>query len=243
MTPDEFLLCSQPITSSTDVTGFELYQFGTCFIARYADRHWVIAATHSLAQHGKRDDRLLIPRGEQRLDGLGLGTGIEMGSSHPEDTAFADITVFEVAEPLGHEPELVAFDFDKYAFVHDWDSLQRGDDVILSGYPQTGLENGIDYERREVKRQRFKAQGHYLGPTSSQFMHKIQIEMGRVTEMNGMSGSPIFLSRHGLNRWAFAGMLLRGNGEGLAQFVDCRAVLYVIWKHEKKQRPSEASAP
>ena len=85
----------------------------------------------------------LIPRGDTTLDGLVLGTAIELGSDHPEDTAFADITVFEVAEPFAHETQLAALDLDEYAFVQDWDALHAGDDVMLSGYPQSGCENEI----------------------------------------------------------------------------------------------------
>ena len=58
---EELLLCSQPLASTTDVAGFELFQFGTCFIVKFRARHWVIAATHSLVQHGGRDDRLPDP--------------------------------------------------------------------------------------------------------------------------------------------------------------------------------------
>ena len=63
------------------------------------------------------------------------------------------------------------------------------------------------------------------------FLHSISVEMGRVPELNGISGAPVFLSRRGVGQWAFAGVLVRGNAEGLAHFVDCRVVVYVMWKH------------
>jgi len=153
----DLLRCSQPLTFVQDVAGYELSAAGTCFIVKLANRHWVVTATHAHAMDGKRDASLLVPRGDDCLDGLALGGAIEIRSTDAFDNAFADLTIFEVIEPLAHEPGLAVLDLDEYAFVQDFADALPGDDVLASGYPLSGLDNEIDYDQRSVKRQRFLA--------------------------------------------------------------------------------------
>jgi hypothetical protein len=85
----------------------------------------------------------------------------------------------------------------------------------------------IDFEKQHIFRQRFIARGRYLRPDTSQFLHLIQLEMGPVPTLNGMSGGPVFWG--GANeRWAFAGILVRGNDGGLARFMDVMLIAWMI---------------
>lgn len=106
-----------------------------------------------------------------------------------KNNAFTDVTVFEVLEPLTHETDLCVMDLVTYASGLDREPA-IGDDVLASGYPVAGLDNEIDYETGMVSRQRFCAQGEYVGPADSRCVHTVRFGMGKVKTMNGRVGRP-----------------------------------------------------
>jgi hypothetical protein len=167
---------------------------GTCFLVRCHGVLWVVAAKHSI---GEMTGYCRVPRNADSLEWLDLGWTSTI-DAHPndEDSAYADLTVIRV---LTGAPDIARpIDLDDLALT---DEASIGDVLVVPGFPVHGLTNEVQYGETTVRitRQRFVLEATYEGLDSSQHLHIARVGLlGHVRNLDGMSGSPVFLKHKGL---------------------------------------------
>ena len=232
------LSCARPIYFRSDFPGHELFGKGTCFIVKASGAIWLATAAHCLA-NGMLDD-LAVPRflpGPGRAPIGDFFQPIALAGPVPEDeddTAGFDVVMIRTNE-IDH-PD--ALDLEDEAFLAPLEHARRGDPVRITGFPGS-LANGID--RREIAVQAFHTDGQYGSPTSSKHLHQFTIDLvGKVTDLDGMSGGPLFYVRAG--RYFFAGVVVRGSAESKnAHFVDGRWLPVLAERLTDEMRRSHGS--
>lgn len=200
---------------------------GSCFLARFHHRHFVITAKHCL--HKRVADDL-------RVEGLeGSGTFLPLQRVHQtkaadtEDNAYADLAIVEMAEGAIAPTELRKFP------VLDLTLLRRQRRRLTAGKTELATRGfplalrGIDYEERRVRNRGFQTDGVYDGPATDQHLHLFRYyDSTAVPDRNGMSGSPVFAfarEGHQLHGW-FAGIHVRGGRDNLhGRFIDAEVLL------------------
>jgi hypothetical protein len=226
------------------VTSDEEYPYftgGTCFLVRCLGRMWLVTAKHALKD--KPLEELCVPWNLDTHDVLPLRRVFLPSSKNPEDDAFADLAVFAVALTR-HPPQHTALNLGTVDWVKRFAEVRSGDDVLFAGFPRESLDNVVDYSARRISRQRFVAQAKYIEPAESKYLHRVQVtELGKVTTLQGMSGSPVFLRPQTCTGgWSFAGVLVRGSEAGLAHFVEAGIVLASIRMMVRKERNQRKGA-
>ncbi len=207
---------------------------GTSFLVRRVGRLWLVTAKHALQD--KSLENLCVPWNLDTHDVLPLERVFLPTSKDLEDNAFTDLAVFAVA-PTRQPPKHVALNLETVDWVKRFADVRAGDDVLFAGFPRESLDNDVDYDAHRISRQRFLAQAKYVEPAESKHLHRVQVtQMGKVTTLQGMSGSPVFLRPQTRpSGWSFAGVLLRGSDAGLAHFVEAGIVLASIRMMMRKE--------
>jgi hypothetical protein len=223
-----------PLGSVTDHEAFPYFWGGTCFLVRCVGRLWLLTAKHALKD--KPLEKLCVPWNLETHDVLPLTRVFFPTSKDAEDDAFADLALFAVAATR-YPPQHMSLNLATVNWVKRFSEVRAGDDVVFAGFPKESLQNEVDYAALRISRQRFLAKAKYLEPAESKYLHRAQVtEMGKVTTLNGMSGSPVFLRPATRAGWSFAGVLLRGSDAGLAHFVEAGIILASIRMMLRKER-------
>lgn len=114
--------------------------------------------------------------------------------------------------------------------------LRRGDLLVTRGCPNCIGE--IDYLKAKIRNGFYAVDGTYQGIGHEPRTHIFRVsEFSLISDVNGMSGSPVFkLRKHlfGMDYW-FVGVVLRATKtSGIARFVDC-GIIYQALKQLHSQ--------
>lgn len=203
---DNAVRCVRPMFCKSAVQGHELFGGGSGFLVRASGAIWIATAAHVLRDKDYLDLAVprLIPHGTGPIEAFFHPVGlVGVKSDDPEDTAGFDVVMIRTDE---HEhPD--ALDLERPSFLAPLENANRGAIVRLAGFPRC-LDNSIDGPARKARIQLFWADGEYDEPTSSQFLHRFTItDTGKVTDLDGMSGGPLFYVQDA--QYFFAGVVVR----------------------------------
>jgi hypothetical protein len=135
--------CVHPLIFETDIEGTEYGIAGSCFLAKYKDRLFVITAKHCLTPANGNDVRIALnPKTKTFLPLKQL----HRAESNPADQDYADVAIFEAApENLEHveQQNLNFIDFNSL-FQPKMD-IQAGAKLIVIVLPENWT-GGLDGE-------------------------------------------------------------------------------------------------
>lgn len=202
--------CAHPLIFDTDIEGAEYGIAGTCFLATYRGRLFVLTAGHCLTEGNGNDLRIALnPKTKAFLPIKQLNRA----KSNPPDQDYADVAILE-AEPslltAEEQRDLVTLDLDQL-FAAEM-TLQQNAKLVVAGFPK--CLNGVDYENFVLKMQAYMPSGRYLRASEKIGIHLLQLnEAEQVTQGDGMSGSPVlFVEEYaGGHCFGFLGMSIKGS--------------------------------
>jgi len=200
---------------------------GTCFLATYGHKAFVVTARHCLRQRPLNSMRIRLHPGMLAFVRL-----IPLVFPRTEGNDSSDLSVFAI-----HPGSISAADFNSSSFLNlDPDrskpfELSESSILALAGYPAE--INSITYQEYLISTQGIVVDGHYCGPGEESGCSKIRFNsLGNLEDMNGLSGSPVvqFKPLRGkFYRQSFAGMLIRGTKQaGEGRFVNAPIIYQAL---------------
>ncbi len=210
------LECSRPLLFENDDEDFPYSCGGTCFLVSYEQKIFAITAKHCLI-HRDIQKVLISPQPEVRhfLPLCRLDTidrPIDQNDSTWSDLAFFEIDLIELAEidPPLQLPHCLDLNLEP----HGGPLIPRDSLLVTRGFP-TEISH-VDSERLVIHEQAFGATGIYAGRAPDAHCHHLRFhDRSLITDINGISGSPVFYIREtsaGLFH-RFAGVIVQGSRE------------------------------
>jgi hypothetical protein len=221
MSLDHLLETVKPVLYETGNEDAPYSGCGTCFLVLHNKQTYIVTAKHVV--NGNLGESLMVF--PNRNTDLSIPINVQITIDNPDsfDTDYSDIVIYRIDHDQLHiEPGSVmrTVDFSKYD--HHWAARHRDSGYYMLGFP---VEHRIvNYEEYLVSSTQHLLTGRYFGPSASQYCHEIEfVALNGVTDLNGLSGSPVFCAAKGGTPRAatFCGMLLRGGAAARrAVFVD-----------------------
>jgi hypothetical protein len=232
---DRALNCSLPVYMfSPDYPEYP-GNSGTCFAVRYGGRVVLVTARHVI--QGNPPHCIAAPLGFDREVSFKRRHGLFIPSQilypAPADADDSDLDRFDLAVLLPATepefgPEVVALEIETIARMS---KVPKKCLFAVAGYPRTDVAMSVDYENRQLQRNRYATPGTYIGPlSSSQGCHTIEVDCSDIGGADGLSGSPVlrmaFDAHHNVSH-GLAGIVIRG-GDTRLHFIDVKYVLSAL---------------
>jgi hypothetical protein len=235
----ELLECAKPLLFEDGWQDYEYSGGGTFFLAKYERRFYGITAQHCLRGRDKNAIRLMLdeeaPSSEKFMQ-LRSVHELNDPDTGPED--YSDVALLRIDEAELTDGQRVSERFLKLDKIRNQRVLlDPGEKLVTRGFPNS--LGAIDYDRRKIRVQALTFDGLYAGRTDASRVHRFQFsDSTGVTDLNGMSGSPVFVLRQteqGL-RYLFGGMIIQGSTTaGVARFIDCGTIFAALDKVHGKE--------
>ena len=193
----DFLHSNQPILYDTDDSEFPYALSGTCFPVRYGKNLFIVSANHCYTNSGILPEKTFYPRPDDPRESLAIDRIFRAHAEGCSDNKNQDQVILRVS--VSHHSydeimKIVALDLS----VKNNSCLPTGRNVIdfqLYGYPKDAPEYGIDFEKKNIRKQGYLTNGK-LGARKSAFDFCYWIKMVEPIpdgmSPNGMSGTPVY---------------------------------------------------
>ena len=172
---------------------------------------YIVTAKHVV--NGNPGESLLVFPNKNTDLSIPINAQITIDNPDSFDNYYSDIVIYRIDHDQLHiEPGSVmrTVDFSKYD--PDWITRHRDSDYFMLGFPVE--DRIVNYEEYLVSSTQHLLKGRYAGPNTSQYCHEIEFAaLNGVTDLNGLSGSPVFcVSKNGGTPRAatFCGMSIHG---------------------------------
>lgn len=230
MSIEKLLSISKPILHELDHEETPYAGIGTCFLAKYKNSGFLITAKHLL--EGEEAESLMIFPNNQTEVSIPFNQFVNINDTNTYDSDYGDITILCIDYSQLHIAEnsdMNVLDMDKYE--NNWKRHKDNNKIIFFGYPKE--RRIINYEKYIIKSDQRLIYGKYLGASISNYCHEINItDYGDVEDLDGFSGSPIFVLEKKQNEKLkpyFCGMLIRGTlSSKKATFIDSNVIYEII---------------
>lgn len=229
MSLENLLETGKPVLYETGGDDAPYSGCGTCFLALHNKQTYIVTAKHVV--NGNAGESLMVFPNKHTELSIPLNVFVTIENPDPSDNDYSDIAIYRIDhEALHIEPGSLmrTVDFTKYD-AH-WRSHHLQNDYLPIGFP---IEHRIvDYDRYLVSSTQYLLKGRYIGPSISKYCHEIEVnDLRGLTDLNGLSGSPVFcVRRQGSPRAAtICGMLIRGDANAKrAHFIDASVIKAVL---------------
>lgn len=233
----DLLECCKPLLFED---GFEDYEYsagGSFFLAKYQGHYYGITAAHCLHRRDKDALRLMFDElapNEEKFMSLCCVHELNdppTGSEDYTDVVFLEIDETQLSDSQRNSQWFLDFDdlIDRKVL------LERGEKLVTRGFPNS--LGGIDYDRHKIVTQSFTVDGTYEGRVDAPRIHAFRLsDLSQVLDINGISGSPVFLFHEDPRGWhyLFAGMIIQGSiHTGIVRFIDCGVIFAALKKMQK----------
>lgn len=165
---------------------------GSGFLAKYLNRYYFITAGHCLKGGLHNDLRIPVAPGKSETLPFECFGRVKFDDAE-DDTDHGDFALLSL--PENFEPRKLP-DALEAAHVPEtltWQLLREEFMLTLRGYPYAAPETGIDMARGKISTQALVCDAYFSGEAESKYCYKLDfIESCPVSNMNGMSGSPVF---------------------------------------------------
>lgn len=223
---DTIFKCSRPVLFENNDEVYTYSIGGTCFIAKFKQKHYVITAKHILRNFAQVQFRVQYHPASG--DFIPLKKCFTLKQTDSDEIDCFDLAVFTV-----DESELsygLFIDQLPYNLLESdkWTIYSQKSKYVYRGFP---IETrSLDWIEKSIRQTAILGQGEYGGRASFDCCHVINLlNLKPLASLDGLSGSPLFQINHEnekFSREAFAGMIVRGTKEsGKAYFIEHSIVL------------------
>ncbi|RFB73806.1 MULTISPECIES: hypothetical protein [unclassified Herbaspirillum] len=221
--------CVRPLLAKNDHADFPFSVLGTCFIADFYGRYFVVTATHTYARsHGVM--QLTAQYDPQRDEMLPISRRFELIANDESEEELSDITILEIdAEKV--DVTLLAEHYPAKISVDDTVTILNPNfNYTFRGYPHELREySGKQIHTVGVIADAFLIEG---GETGSG-LHGLEVNNATdFPSFDGFSGSPVFQLSHmddTVTFPCFSGMLIRGSqSAGIVHFITCKHIVRAL---------------
>lgn len=218
-------LAVRPMAFRTGIPDVPVSSIGSCFIAQYRGKLYVVTAAH-VVRDGPTPT-ILVTASTGKSNGLSLARRF---TPEGADAGEYDLCVFEVASD-GVTPDMLsggrAINFD-HAESYSWHNTGYTSSFVVCGWSEE-RSPGMDFESWVMQTHQIAFWGRYQGCGNPPNTHLLRVEDGHgFNSFSGVSGGAVFsltrrLAAPPLLR--FAGMPFRGSAQGgIVQFIDAESV-------------------
>lgn len=221
---------ARPVMYRTGVNQAPMSTAGTCFLAGYRGRLFIITAAHVIGHAEPSQIVVCASDGTDMPMQIGNAYGVE---NLPDDEYEIDLKVFETSlaglPKRDRENGRIIF-LDKPG-IAEWQSARFTAMFLLCGHPSE--INGVDYELRMVQTNQAMLVGQYkdVGTQLNHHFLSVANPLG-FKNFKGFSGSPVFSLEFRLGaepNGRFCGIALTGSADnGLVQFLDSQIIIGVL---------------
>ena len=213
-------LVTQPMVFETGNNDYPYSVQGTAFLVGYRKNIYALTARHVLQPSNLFPVCLFPSDTSQRIIPLNEAFFVP---EHQAPDDFMDLAVLIVDDPVQfHEDIKKASILSLSRSRTNWGLLPKETEYYLIGFPDEKCS--VDYKAEELNTQREILAGHYEGPSSIPYLHKLRISSPhKFTTFSGFSGGPVFCIEQAPENDTvrFCGMALRGSvSSGVVHFLD-----------------------
>ena len=226
------LRCARPILLYNDCYEYPYSISGTAFIVRFSERLFVVTAKHALRLRDFNPNQFRVQYHPERAEmlptrALYLFRDTQLDDSDQNDVAAWDLDAAQTAEQLFGE--YTPYELNR---AQNLEELNPASDYLYRGYPiQT---RNIDFQERQYDQDSVSGAADYIGRSRTiARVHELRFRnLGELTELDGLSGSPVFQTRRLEGRYStesLAGMLIRGTVEsGTGYFLEYSRIVELL---------------
>lgn len=219
---------ARPLLIRTGIPEAPLSTWGTCFLAGYADRTFVITAAHLVGSNASTE--ILISPMEGSPIWLPLSNGYSLIGDVDEDPSEYDVVAYEffrhdLPDSVMENTRLLHLDSPE---TLNWMPTSYVTQFFLFGFPRE--RNEVDYDAQDVQISQTLLAGKYEGMSNFQrTIHSIVVENPtNLMEFAGFSGSPVLSLQQRIGSPSivrFCGIAISGSpASGRVHFIETSVI-------------------
>jgi hypothetical protein len=213
--------CLRQLIFESDWEEFPYWMMGTGFLALWNNSIFLITAAHCIAENQHNALRIPIRPHDAQI----LPFDKFMTFETPSDARDLDVAMYRAKPPTEQDLFDVRNAAAPISPVHSFDSVlaqvqaASANEAALAlfafGFPRAAEASKVDLIASHITSQPAEVHIQYLRPSSEPHRHIGKILRTTIGDLNGMSGSPVFLRTTRTNesprRYMLAGMLVRAS--------------------------------
>lgn len=238
MSLENLLEAVKPVLYETGNDGTPYSGCGTCFLAFQNKQTYIVTAKHVV--NGNPGESLMVFPNKDTKFSIPLNACVTIENPDPSDIDYSDIVIYRIDhEALHIESGTIMRTVDFSKCDAHWRTRHFESDYLPIGFPVE--HRFVDYDNYLVSSTQYLLKGRYIGSSTSQSCHEIEVDDLRgLTDLNGLSGSPVFcVQKQGSPRAAtLCGMLIRGDANAKrAHFIDVSVIKAMLDKIDTPNPP------
>lgn len=232
MTDKSFWNIARPLyfKSGDEYKQWPYFDAGTCFFCNCDGRYYLVTAAHVLRNLDVEPKQLFVLPTDTSRQCVPLSNYYKVKGPPTDDNDYQDIAVYRVNERefvKQGDPTFNSFSLD--SFTVQPTELAIGAPMFFFGYPHEKRES--NYSTFLYKQE--KVRGKFAGAALSKHCYEMKFQgIPAISDMNGFSGSPVFVEKaSGKAGPRFAGLVIRGginNGTGTSTFVGAEVLKQLL---------------
>ncbi|MCW9057592.1 MAG: hypothetical protein OQL11_01775 [Gammaproteobacteria bacterium] len=216
---------SRPVLFFTKESDYPYWGIGSSFFIASDQHVYWITARHVMEKQGALPHDLKITPGDDSAISVPFSEllQIEKGLDNEDfrDLYMLKVNMDEFWEST--DSELYAWNISRD--FYDCTKLSTGEELFLLGFPSES--RFVDYDVKRIHFTQVVLRGIYLGQTSEEHCHELQLETSvTLEELDGLSGGVVFrYPRNPEEPSQMVGLLIRGTSKsGILRFIDCAVI-------------------
>lgn len=229
--------CVRPLLAKNDHPDFPYSVLGTCFIADFYGRYFVITATHTYS--GSHDVMQLTTQYDPQQDKmLPINRRFALIPNDEDEEELSDVTILEI-DATHLDIALLKTSYQALISVDDtFTFLHPDSNYVFRGYPN----NLREYSDKQIHTVGVIADAFLLEDTNKATgLRRLEVNNAKeISSFDGLSGAPVFQLLHENDTTTspyFSGMLIRGGqSAGIVHFMTCKHIVRALQAivHENK---------